>query len=343
MRIADRLLRLMAVATLALAMTCKGAETMATPAVEPDRWPAELDHFVFSGDPFTAERIPRTLSPAMVERFVRERVDVATPVAALRQVEKVVTRYDVYEAAPLIRPLLAEEEKADDPVARPAVAARILAIVGTPEDRAVAGQAYLRLVERSDSVDRLREVILLYAALAPDSEPDPLRKRIASRIATLQADPERNRLEILALQEDISQRLERAQQAAKVRGKILALPDRPTRIAELIKIYLNLDYGYLEYLQPWAARQLRREVWAEQPADQWQRTVDARRRQELAEAFRAALGSLDGSSHLSRQEVTFARVRALRGCAFFGGELSEDERQFLSENAGEQIDALWAE
>jgi len=340
---ADTLLRLLVVAALTLTVECKGAETMATSSVDPAPWPADLDHFVFGGDPFTADDIPRTLSPAMVEAFVRERVDVATPVAPLRQVEKIVAHYDVHEATPFIRPLLVEEEKADDPVIRSAIAARILANSGTPEDRAFAREHYSRLAERVDSLARLREMILLYAELAPEADVDPLRKCIDRRIQTLQGDPERNRLEILELKEEISQRLERARRAAKVRETILALTDRPVRIAELVKIYLNLDYGYLEYLQPWAARQLRREVWAAQPADQRQRTTDAGRREELADTFRGAIAALDRAAQLTPREVIHARVRALRAYAFFGGELSEVERQFLADNGGQQLDALWAD
>jgi hypothetical protein len=51
------------------------------------------------------------------------------------------------------------------------------------------------------------------------------------------------------------------EKANAVKERILHNPERARRIDEKIKMYLTREYGYLEFLQPWAARRLRRESW----------------------------------------------------------------------------------
>jgi hypothetical protein len=323
-------------------MDCKGVKMMANPTPNPGSTPPVLAQFVFGGDVFSSEKIPRGLSPRVVTEFVRVFINVNVPVAQLQQVEKVIDFYDVYEATPYIKPFLDGREATPEAILRSVVVARILAKSGTTEDRAFVRQYYPQLVARISTLPALQECIRLYAELAPNADPMLLRQRIDWRIQQLQmaARPELHRFEILELKETTLQSLERARRAGEIKQNILVLPDRPVRIAELIKIYLTIDYGYLEYLQPWAARQLRREVWAEQPANQTERIDNPTRRRELVEAFRKLNTSLDSIPTLSAAEVRFVRVRALRAIHFFGGQLSADELLFLTQNAGQQLDTL---
>jgi hypothetical protein len=106
-------------------------------------------------------------------------------------------------------------------------------------------------------------------------------------------------------------------------------------------MYLGIQYGYLEYLQPWGARRLRREVWGDQPDQQIRRLDDAGRRAELVEIFRRTMGNLGVRERLEPEEQQHATIRCLRAVQFFGGDLSPEEQRLLKEEGSDQVDVLW--
>ena len=105
-------------------------------------------------------------------------------------------------------------------------------------------------------------------------------------------------------------------------------------------MYLKLDYGYLEYLQPWAARRLRREAWAENPTQQLKSSDNAGLKAEIVEVFRSLMTSATIRKDLDPEFSKSLQVTALRAIRFFGGTLSKQESAFLKENQGHQMDIL---
>lgn len=302
----------------------------------------ELEQFVFGKDPFSLEKIPRGLSAEVVAEFVTQRIDAEVELESLRRVEKLIDFYDAYEAAEHLIFLLEYTPAAPAAALHPTVAARIIAKSGTTQGRALAAEHYLRLAPQANTVAALQELIGLYAELSTDADAAPIRDRVSFKIQELRAEPESapTRLEILDLKEQVSLALARAEQAAEIKRKILDMKDRSARIAEEIKMYLTIKYGYLEYLQPWAARRLRREEWGEHPAEQETRVDNSSLRKEIAVVFRKAVSSLDSAPTLSPEEAKYMRIRALRAVEFFGGELSPEELVFLATSGGEQMDTL---
>jgi hypothetical protein len=315
------------------------SQTTASPSVAE----IQLAKFVFDPDRYTADVVPRRLSPAEVAQFVKARIDRSTRFPAATQVEKAVDFYDAQEAGETLRTLLDRREVDQEDLRRSLVFTRTLAKAGTPADRDFAKDYYLYLVRRGDSLPLLEDLVSLCEALGPGDNANPLHERIAERIKILESKPVGDsaaQWELAKLQELDSLTLTRAEKANTVKSGLLKDANRVRRLDELVRTYLGLEGPYPEVLQPWAARQLRREVWAAQPPEQVTRTDDRTRREEVIQAFARAAASLPQDSQLSDEEKTFGRVRALRAMAFFGGKLSEKDRQFLKAHGPGQVDVL---
>ena len=300
-----------------------------------------MEQFVFHSDPYDADKIPRGLNAEHVVKFTEQQVKKEISLQALHQLEKLVEHYDVYEASEhlkaLLKSLLTEPESLNKAI----VITRILAKSPQPEDQALAERLYPNLAGKADDVATIDELIALFAEL-PQASPDPVRRRIQRKIAKLQTPPQSHaaRLQMLELEEQSVLALQRAEAAAEIKRKTLAMEDRTARIAEEVKMYLTIKYGYLEYLQPWAAHRLRRETWAKDPAQQQSRVIDDQKRAELIGLFRKAVALLDTSSSLTPEEIKFIRLRGLRAIEFFGEPLPMDELQWLHLEAGAQLDVL---
>ena len=111
-------------------------------------------------------------------------------------------------------------------------------------------------------------------------------------------------------------------------------------IEEEMKAYLTTEYGFLEYLQPWAARRVHRESWGRSVTEQVQRPEQEPLKQDVAASFRAILGEIDRVPHLEEDDRESVRVRVLRGIKFFGGETNSEEEELLRQYRGKQLDLL---
>lgn len=317
---------------------------MAQLPVPPNRALEALETFVFSPDQFLTEDVPLGLDPLVVAKFVQLRINRTTAVRALFQLLKVVDFYDVHEAADHLLPLLDKREPGPDAVLRSAVITRIIAIVGQPQHRDAARQYYLHLAGRADGLDVLDQLILVYEALMPDpaADPKPVADKLDVRAKALRTstDPTARR-DLQAVENSINQ-LQRAQRAGAIKAKVIALADRNARLDEEVKTYLTLQYGFGEFLPIWAARRLRRETWAPQPADQVKRAPDPKLREDVIAALRRALPLIDKVPHLTEPERNVLTVTDLHAIEFFGGQISDPERQFLADHGAGQKSYLRA-
>ena len=316
---------------------------MATTSKQTPSSQKTLEQYVFHPDQFWGERVPRGLEPADVASFTQARIDRSTSLKAAGQVERVIDFYDAAEALAHLRTLLDRREVSVEETHRSTHYARAMGYAGAPQDVQFAREYYRHLAGRANSAEMFVELIALYDALGPGADPqvivdavNRLIQRLSPRRAT---DPQTEQI-CVRLEQLLQRDLPYAEKAAAEKERILKLKDRPRRILEEIKIYLEVEYGYLEYLHPWSARRLRREVWAEHPAQQTERKADATRRDELVQAFRRMLGSLEQYKDLSEEDLPGARVRCLRAIEFFGGQPTAEEQQLLETQGGMQYDIL---
>jgi hypothetical protein len=325
----------------AAAMLCAGVSIMSTAHTQTPPPPADaaLDRFIFDYDPYTGERVPRNLPVAEVVRFIQSRVNAATELRPLLQVEKVADFYDLHEAAEHLKGFVTALEGPD--LRRAIVAARTIARVGSPADLAGVSRYFTELASRANSTAEIDELLWLYDAVGGDAA--PLRAGIQKRMDELDAARRQNHraeLEFRTLEELRDLRLSRAEKAAGVKDSIRRIADRGARIEREIRIYLTLEPAFPEYLRPWSARRLRRETWAPQPEQQTLRAENPALRAELAEAFRRAEAALAAAPNLSEGNRDSLRVRCLRAVLFFGGSISREEQAFVSRKAGQQFDIL---
>ena len=308
---------------------------------------ARLETFVFGDDPFHSEAVPTGLDRATVLKFVRSRIGRSTELKPLLAAEKVVDYYDLQEAGDHYSDLLARVEPGEKGLLRAAVCARTLAKEGRPADLRLARARFASLAAAAASHPADLQLIGLYDALGPGTDPAPLKARLQQQIAQLAGQrpkgDEPPPVELAELEDLRDLELPRAEKANALKEKLLAVGDRAQRIDELVKAYMGVAYGYPEYLQPWAARQLRREVWGDQPRDQAVRRDDPQRRAELVEAFRRFTDATQKDEKLPPEEKSFYRTRGLHAVLFFGGEVLAEERAYLKQQAAAQVDPLFAE
>jgi hypothetical protein len=134
--------------------------------------------------------------------------------------------------------------------------------------------------------------------------------------------------------------LPRIQKANEIKAQILASPDRAYRLLQSVKIYLGLEYGYAEYLTPWAISRLKRETWGAQPADQATRKENPALRAEVARMFETTAANLSRLPGVDPADHDSLRVTCLRAAHFFGHSLSAEERTFITQHAAGQVDML---
>jgi len=199
------------------------------------------------------------------------------------------------------------------------------------------------LIANAQNTADIGELLELQDRLGPGGDSRPLEARIGQLRATYAASSGSNyqaRLETSKLDEMRTLRLERVRRANETKAQVLAIADRSKRISEEIKIYLTLEYGYLEYLGPWSAARLRRETWGHSPGDQALRHEDPGRRAEVAKMFQTVAANLNRLPDVDPENLPSLRVRCWRAAEYFGGVLASAERHFVSENAGRQVDVL---
>ncbi len=305
----------------------------------------DLEKFIFESDSFTNEVVPRKLDAAEVARFLSERVDEQAELKHFLQTEKAAAFYDTFEVAEKFKGFLNKSESGEDGVRRSIVIARIIGRVGKPEDVDFAKRYFTHLVSKIDSLVEYKDIILLYDVLKLGKDSAALRTKMQEKIKSLETQKDANdeaRIKYLEFQGTIEQQLSRAEKAAPVKEQILNSANRQRRIEEEIRAYIGVEYGFLEYLQPWAATRLRRETWAAEPAQQTERKENPALRADVAKLLQDFLGKLDEDPELAEdaEEKEAAKLQLLRAIKFFDGQISEQDEIFLEQYEGKQADIL---
>lgn len=302
----------------------------------------ELEQFVFRPDKYTADKVPRKLTPRDVAEFVLQRLNTTANLKNVQQVEKVVVFYDALEVAEHVKRLLSEAVGEKD-IRKAIILDRIVALIGQPSDTQVAAQVYEQLVPRAGSLQELDDLLRLYEALSGAVSADSLRQQSVIQRSQLVAQAGANyeaKIQAAKLEDFINIQITRVSKANNAKKDVLQIRDRRARIQDEIKSYLGTKNSYLDILQPWSAMRLRREVWADQPEQQIMRNDDPGRREELVQEFRLAANGLSSMSTLPQQSLPSIRVRVLHAVEFFGGSITPEERHYSTEHAGMQDDIL---
>ena len=340
---------LLVVLTLSFAGGCSGADIMSEENLPSNTNPPnkdvpsipELDEYIYSLDEYQAGIVPRRLDPELVARYLNGKVERDLAFRSFLRVESVADFYDIHEVTAKFKTFLDNREADDEALRRSASIARILARVGTSEEVEFARNYYKYLVGRADSVPVFEDLILLHEALGLGGASAEIRERLNAKAAGLaqrKNSDYRAKLEHRQFTGPLLQKLTRAEKVEGVKQQIIGKGSRPERIKEEIKAYLTIEYGYLEFLQPWAARRLRRETWANDPAQQVRRADDPALKADVIDQLKKFLAGLPGEGRDETQKA--AGLRILRAIKFFGGEVSEEEETFLETNRKEQSDIL---
>lgn len=302
----------------------------------------ELEEFIFKPDEFREEIVPRKLSAPDVAKFLSQKVDKTAKLQVFIQVEKAADFYDTTEIVEKYKQFLEKKESNSEEVRRSIVIARIIATLGNAADVDFAKQYYKYLTQKIDSVQDFEEIIKLHERLGLGTDSSALRQKLQAKLAALEPKKEdyQTRLEYLKFQEEIEQKIRAAEQVQPVKDKVLRNADRKTRLEEEIKMYVTDDYGFIEFLERWSARRIRRETWAAQPAEQVKRTENNSLKEDVVKSLRAFLDKAGKLPDLDGEEKEAVKLRLLRAIQFFDGKLSAAETGILSHNKGKQVDIL---
>ena len=300
-----------------------------------------MEEFIFKPDRFSKGVVPRNFQSKDVAQFLIEKIDENAELKVLAQVEKAASFYDTYEVAEKFSGFLGKTESGETGIRRSIILARTIARVGKPEDLEPVKKYYSALLGKLDKQIEFEEFISLHETLGFGLDSKALREKIDKKISALSGATEdyASEVQVLKFKGKILQELKRAEKVEDSKQKILSISDRRKRIEEEIKAYLALDYGYLEYLEPWSAKRIRQETWAAQPSEQHVRNDEAPLKAEVSKAFREFLAGSDFES-APDDEKEFLKLKIFRAVKFFGGEISEDEEDFLQDYKGEQADTL---
>ncbi|MEO8131732.1 MAG: hypothetical protein ABJF23_11735 [Bryobacteraceae bacterium] len=302
----------------------------------------QLETYVLRPDDFHGDAIPRRLERQEVARFVVERVGKDAGFKSLVRLERLVNFYDLQEVCGHLSSLLPTAPTPGD-VMKAAVIARTVAATCGPADVQRMASYAPGLIANAQNTADIAELLELQDRLGPGVDSRALEARIGQLRAAYAASSGSNyqaRLETSRLDEMRNLRLDRVRRGNETKAQVLAIADRPKRISEEIKIYLTLDYGYLEYLLPWSAARLRRETWGQSPADQTVRKEDPARRSEVAKMFHTVGANLERLPDVDPENRPSLQVRCLRAVSYFGSALSGPEWTFISDHAGRQVDVL---
>lgn len=294
----------------------------------------ELEEFVFHPDQFGKENIPRRLPPADVARFLMSRLDRNAGLEPLRQAGKLAGFYDLNEIAGFLRGFLDGRESGPEQRLRAITVVRSIALCGGPDERKFAGGYFNHLLERA-TVGELPELTSLYEALGPEVDSQRLRAA-AQAFADSGPAPADARI----LRSLLSKTLPRAEQANALKARTLAVPDSAQRVEIEIRMYTGLLMSYPEYLPAWAARRLRRETWADSPAQQIARAPDRNRSLWVAQAFRRIMPAVAEQKSFTAEVKAAKQLTCLRAIDFFGGALTNAEHQELHQDPARQYDIL---
>jgi hypothetical protein len=314
---------------------CFGDRTMSATSSQttPPKLP-ELEEFVFHPDQFEKFKIPRRLPPGDVARFLMTRLDRNAGIGPLQQTEQLVDFYDLNEVAAFLRGFLDGRESSPEQRLRAITIVRTIARSGAPDDRGFARDYFGRLVQRA-TVAELPELTSIYEALGPEGDSRQLRAA-AEAFAGARPAPADARI----LRSLLAKTLPRAEQANGLKARTLAVPDSSQRVEIEIRMYTGLLMSYPEFLPAWAARRLRRETWADSPAQQITRAPDRNRSLWIAQAFRRIMPAIEENKSFTAEVKAAKELSCLRAIDFFGGTLTNAEYQELHREPARQWDVL---
>lgn len=303
----------------------------------------ELEAFIFKPDEFTDFIVPRRLSPPNVAQFLIQKINKDTKLEAFVQVEKVAKFYDTFEVVEKYKTFLDKSESNSDAIIRSIVITRIIAVLGDGKDWEFAKQYYEYLIQKIDTVEEFEHIIILHENLGLGKSSTALREKINSKLKSLEASKETDYAagaKYAKIKQSIDLKLRQAEEVQAIKDKILVMTDRKQRLAEEIKLYLYMNYGVPDLLDPWSARRLRQETWAEQPSQQIKRVDAQPYKKHVTIALRDFLTDLDKQEGLPAQGREAIKLRLLRAIKFFDGKVTEEEESLLKMSEEKQIDIL---
>lgn len=302
-----------------------------------------LEKFIFEPDEFTDAIVPRRLKSTDVANFLLKKVKKDTSLESWRQVEKAADFYDTTEVPSKYREFLDRKENTSEDVLRSIVIDRVIATLGNADDRDFARQYYLYLIGKIDTIEEFQDIILLHERLDLGSNSAELKKRIQTKLSSLEKykeDDYEARLRYLKFQETIPSALEAVEKAQAVKDNAVKTVDRQKRLDIEITMYVTTEYGYQDYLLPFAARRIRRETWAANPSEQIVRNDAQPLKSDVVTALRRFLDHLEKDNGFDKEDKEAFRLRTLRAIRFFDGQLSDHEQGILREHRGKQVDVL---
>ena len=299
-----------------------------------------LETYVLRPTAFDDLNIPRDLDRATVAQFITKRVNPPISIKSLKRVENVVTFYDLQEVCGHLQGWLAHPISGFGTAEYAVTARTIAANCPPPAPQQMASYAQ-NLISRAKTPAEMTELLDLQDRIGPGYDLTPLANRIAQlrALASSSADPQ-SKFQIIPLDQMYSQSLPRMQKANDIKAQILASPDRQYRLLQSVKIYLGVEYGYAEYLTPWAIARLKRETWGAQPADQGIRKENPALRAEVAKMFGTTAANISRLPGVDPADHDSLGVTCLRAADFFGHVLSAEDRFFMTKHAAGQVDML---
>lgn len=303
----------------------------------------ELESFIFKPDEFTEFIVPRKLSPPKVAQFLNQKISKDTKLKAFLQVEKVAKFYDSFEIVAKYKSFLDKSESSSEDIIRSIVITRIIAVLGDKNDWEFAKKYYEYLIQKIDTVEEFEQIIILHENLGLGKDSAALRGKINSKLKSLEAVKETDysaKTIYAKFKNSLDLKLRQAEEIQAIKDEILAITDRKKRLAEEFKLYLYMDYGVPDFLDPWSSRRIRQETWAEQPAAQVKRVDAPPLKKDVTDSLRDFLGNLDKQESLPPQKQEAVKLRILRAIDFFEGQINEEENSFLKVYKGKQMDIL---
>jgi hypothetical protein len=300
----------------------------------------KLETYILRPGPFDDLNIPRDLDRGSVAQFITTRISPPLSMKSLKRLENVVTFYLLQEVCGHLQGLLSQSSASFGTAEHAVIARTIAANCPPPAPQQMASYAQT-LLSRAKTSTEMAELLDLQDRIGPGFDPTPLANRLVQLRALATSDPDpQAKFQIIPLDQMYSQSLPRIQKANEIKAHILASPDRKYRLLQLVKIYLGLEYGYAEYLTPWAIARLKRETWGVQPADQATRKENPGLLAEVAKVFETTAANLTGLPGVDPADYDSLRVTCLRAAHFFGQTLSAPDRAFIAKHGAGQVDML---
>ena len=289
----------------------------------------QIQRFLTGKGPVGVPDVPWPLNPIHVVEFFKDRIERGN-VAEVESVRlpTLAEAYLLAEVVPVIRPFLRGAETTAEAVILAASLCRILAELGSTADTAFAGQYYERLTRLAAARSAIRPLTVTCAALGPVVTTASLKHLTANTITVLRsAQTTEAEIEIHDLQEYVVAGAQDIEWANEAKKRYAGLLNEKERILLLADICLErAPYGGEAILIPWSVYELRK---------------FARRlgRDPVIQPFLATAAAVK-RTRTTDPSAAFLSIRALRAALFFGGDITEEDEDFLAEHGEQQRDPL---